>query len=210
MSVAEKQFLRKRHESSEKVLEAILRASADEFAAHGFAGASTRNIAEGAGVFQAQIGYHVGNKDELWKRTIDRLFERLRANLDEGLAGSLDTAVIDPVSVFAEIIRRHVHHTAQHPQLHRIMAMEASVSSVRTKYLLNNHVRPVIAALQLTWADVQSCGHGLDKSAEDVFLMMISLAPVPFVQAPLIRPLLGKDFCTPVIHAEKVVKWILG
>ena len=208
--MVEKQALRKRHESSGMVLGAILDASAEEFAAHGFAGASTRNIAECAGVFQAQIGYHIGNKDELWKRTVDRLFDRLRADLEEGLAGSLDVAVVDPVSVFADVIRRHVHHTARHPELHRIIAMEVTTASARTKYLLNNHVRPVVAALQMAWADVQSTGHGLDKSAEDVFLMMISLAPLPFVQAPLIRPLLGKDFCPPAIHAEKVVKWILG
>lgn len=208
--MAEKHTLRKRHESSGAVFEAILDASAEEFAAHGFVGASTRSIAERAGVFQAQIGYHTGNKDELWRLTVDRLFDRLRSNLEKGLAGSLDVAVEDPVAMFADVIRRHVQHTARHPELHRIMAMEASTESVRTKYLLNNHVRPVVAALELAWADVQAAGHGQDKSAEDVYLMMISLAPLPFAQAPLIRPLLGKDFCTPAVHAEKVVRWILG
>ena len=208
--MVEKQTLRKRHESSGAVLEAILDAAAEEFAAHGFVGASTRTIAERAGVFQAQIGYHTGSKDELWRLTVDRLFDRLRTNLEAGLAESLDVAVADPVAMFADVIRRHVLHTARHPQLHRIMAIEASTASARTKYLLNNHVRPVVAALELVWVDVQSAGHGLDKSAEDVYLMMIALAPLPFAQAPLIRPLLGKDFCTPATHAEKVVKWILG
>ncbi len=42
---------RKRHRSSEKVLGAILDAAAQEFAAHGFDGASTRAIADRAGVF---------------------------------------------------------------------------------------------------------------------------------------------------------------
>ena len=135
---------RKRQEASALVVEAILEAAAAEFAAHGFEGASTRSIAESAGVFQAQLGYHVGNKEELWRATVDWLFMRLRAALEKGLADRMDLPIDDPEAVLADIIRRHVQHAARHPELSRIMSVEASVSSDRTKYLLDTHVLSLI------------------------------------------------------------------
>lgn len=201
---------RKRHESSEKVLEDILDAAAKEFAAHGFEGASTRAIAERAGIFQAQIGYHVGNKEVLWQMTVDRLFTRLRTELEQGLSETLDIAVADPVAVFSDIIRRHVEHTARHPELHRIMAIEAAMSTKRTKYLLIEHVRPVIAALQLVWVDIVAAGKDGGRSAEEVFMLMIGLAPLPFAQSALMKPLLGADMCDPIRHSKTIEKWIFG
>lgn len=200
---------RKRHDSSAHVLESILQSAAMEFAKHGFEGASTRRIAERAGVFQAQLGYHVGTKDELWRSTVDWLFERLRAELEKGLASQMDTAVDDPVGAFADIIRRHVLHTARHPELSKIMAIEASHTSSRSKYLLTNHVKPTLEALRLVWDDVQAERGARYMDAEDVFMLMIGLAPLPFSQNSIMKPLLGRERCTPEHHAETIVKWII-
>lgn len=201
---------RQRRVRSEDVRIAILDAAAKEFAAHGFDGASTRAIAERAGVFQAQLGYHVGDKEAMWKMTIDRLFSRLRSHLVAETVILPDEAPADPVAIFSDIIRRHVEHTALHPELHRIMLIEAAQSTKRTKYLLNEHVRPIIAALQLLWADVLAAGRGSDRTAEDVFMLMIALAPLPFAQSALMKPLLGAELCDPIRHAQTVEKWILG
>jgi TetR/AcrR family transcriptional regulator len=201
---------RKRHEASVQVLEAILEAAAAEFAAHGFEGASTRRVAENAGVFQAQLGYHVGNKEELWRATVDWLFARLRADLEKGLADRMDLPIDDPAAVLADIIRRHVRHTARHPELSRIMSVEASVSTDRTKHLLNTHVRPTLEALRMIWDDVQAQGRGHGMEAEDVFMLMIGLASLPFAQGPLMKPLLGRNRVRPYDHAEMIVKWVLG
>ena len=201
---------RQRRDSSEDVRIAILDAAAKEFALHGYDGASTRAIAERAGVFQAQLGYHVGDKDALWKMTIDRLFGRLRSHLETGISLSPDEAPADPVALFSGIIRRHVEYTARHPELHRIMLIEAAQSTKRTKYLLNEHVRPIIAVLQLLWADVLATGRGGNRTAEDVFMLMIALAPLPFAQSALMKPLLGAQYCDPIRHAHTIEKWILG
>lgn len=201
---------RTRRQSSIEVREHLLQAAAHEFAAYGFEGASTRAIAERAGIFQAQIGYHVGSKDDLWRATVDFLFARLRSYLDQAVSGDPDAAVDDPGAVFADIIRRHVHHTAKHPELSRIMLMETATRSARVDWLLKHHVRPTLAALELVWADVRAAGRGRNVSAEDVFMMMIGMAPTPFAQAGLMRPLLGVARCTPGRHAESMIEWILG
>ena len=201
---------RKSRSSSIEVQERLLQAAAVEFASHGFEGASTRRIADQAGIFQAQIGYHIGSKDDLWRATVDFLFARLRAELDQAIPSGPDEPVIDPVEVFADVIRRHVRHTAKHPELSRIMLMETAKKSPRVDWLLKNHVRPTLAVLQLVWAEVKAMGRGRNLPAEEVFMLMIGLAPTPFAQAGLMRPLLGSARCTPERHAESMIEWILG
>lgn len=201
---------RKSRSSSIEVQERLLQAAAIEFASHGFEGASTRRIADNARIFQAQIGYHIGSKDDLWRATVDYLFARLRADLDRAIPSSPDDPVDNPVGVFADVIRYHVRHTAKHPELSRIMLMETAKKSPRVDWLLKNHVRPTLAALQLVWAEVKAAGCGRNLPAEEVFMLMIGLAPTPFAQAGLMRPLLGSARCTPERHAESMIEWILG
>lgn len=202
--------LRKSRTSSIVVREKVLRVAAGEFASHGFEGASTRRIADEAGIFQAQIGYHVGSKDDLWRATVDYLFARLRAELDKAVPSGPDEPVSDPASTFADVIRLHVRHTAKHPELSRIMQVETAKKSARVDWLLRNHVRPTLAALALVWDEVRASGHGRNLPAEEVFMLMIGLAPTPFAQAGLMRPLLGAERCTPERHAESMIEWILG
>jgi len=187
----------------------ILKAASVEFSEYGFEGASTRRIADKAGIFQAQIGYHVGNKNELWKATVDFLFARLRSDLYQALPGGLDEPVTDPVGVFSDVIRLHVVHTAKHPELSRIMLMESAKKSARVEWLLKNHVRPTLGILELVWAEVRAAGGGRDVSAEEVFMVMIGLAPTPFAQAGLMRSLLGAERCTPERHAQAMIDWIM-
>lgn len=133
---------RRRQPKSDGVRLAVLEAAGVEFSEYGFEGASTRRIAERVGIFQAQIGYHVGNKDQLWKATLDHLFAKLREHLESGVIG-------DPVEVFADVIRRYVRHTADCPELPRIMLMESAKTSDRSDWLVKEHVRPTLRALGL-------------------------------------------------------------
>ena len=201
---------RKSRSSSIEVRERVLRAAAGEFASHGFEGASTRRIADEAGIFQAQIGYHFGSKDDLWRATVDYLFARLRTELDKAVASGPDEPVSDPAGTFADVIRRHVRHTAKYPELSRIMLMETAKKSARVEWLLRNHVRPTLVALALVWDEVRESGRGRNLPAEEVFMLMIGLAPTPFAQAGLMRPLLGAERCTPERHAESMIEWVLG
>lgn len=201
--------VRERRVGSHEVRERILTAAAAEFASLGFEGASTRVIAERADVHQAQLGYHVGSKDDLWRATVDFLFTRLREYLDRALPNNHDANVPDPVALFADIVRLHVQHTAKHPELSRIMLMESAKKSPRVDWLLKNHVRPTLAALELVWADVQAMGKGKNMDAGEVFMTMIALSPMPFAQVGIMRPLLGAKRCTAEQHSQAMIEWIL-
>ena len=77
----------------------ILVAALDLFAAHGYEGASTRQIAEGAGVNLPAIQYYFGNKEGLYRAIIEdivadterhmaEVLPRVRAALDDPAAAS--------------------------------------------------------------------------------------------------------------------------
>ncbi len=48
----------------------LVEAALVEFAAHGYEGASTRVIAERAGVHQPLINYHFRSKADLWRASV--------------------------------------------------------------------------------------------------------------------------------------------
>ena len=64
---------------------AILDAARDLFAKHGFAGTSTRGIANAAGVNLAMIHYYFGNKEQLYRKVVELQFGDLYRVLREGV-----------------------------------------------------------------------------------------------------------------------------
>jgi AcrR family transcriptional regulator len=60
----------------------IHHAALDEFAECGFAGARVDHIAAMAGVNKAMLYYHFGNKQQLYRAVLQRLFTRLGDELD--------------------------------------------------------------------------------------------------------------------------------
>jgi AcrR family transcriptional regulator len=57
----------------------ILQTVPSIFASHGFAGASTRQLASAAGVNIATIAYHFGGKQGLYEAVLDAVYERILA-----------------------------------------------------------------------------------------------------------------------------------
>ncbi len=80
--------------------EALLSAALDAFGRSGFDAASTRAIAEAAGVNQALIGYHFGGKQGLYLGVFAQIVHRMQGRMvpvaDEVLR-RLDAAPEDPV-----------------------------------------------------------------------------------------------------------------
>src|SRR3954471_10749841 len=103
--------------------QAILDAALDLFAERGFDGASTRLIAERAGVAQPLLNYHFAGKQELWQAAVDDLFDRLRESNVRWFGAIGDPA--DDVDVARSMVRHFVEFSAAHPQLHRIIMQES-------------------------------------------------------------------------------------
>src|SRR3954452_1985862 len=141
----------------EDIREQLLDAALVEFGAKGFEGASTRSIAQRVDAHQPQINYHFASKEALWFAAVDHLFELL----GEELAGLTLTGVGDPQELallFAEAIRRFVRFAAAHPELNRIMVHEATLDSVRLRWMVDRHVRPLYDAIRVAWQRLRDAG----------------------------------------------------
>ena len=125
-------------ESNQSAKARILDCALTLFAQKGYDGASTREIAEAAGVNHALIKYHYGSKERLWQSAVDRLFERLDGLMDQYRSAA--STVADPVERFRMLVEGYVRYCAQHPEHARIMSRESTVASPRLQWMVNKHI----------------------------------------------------------------------
>lgn len=122
--------------------QAILGAALSEFAAKGFDGASTREIAEKADVNHRLINHHFGNKELLWKATAKHVFGEYVIQQRERYRG-LDG--VDQPILLRLMLREFILFSARVPQLHRFMVQANDGGKKRLRWLIENHLAPGIA-----------------------------------------------------------------
>ena len=134
---------------------AILKVATRLFAAHGYDGASTRKIADAAGLNIATVSYHVGGKRELYLAVMERAHQAERAALEAAL-GRLPGA--DPVAAIHGLIDAYLDFCATHPEvpalwMHRWLSDAGDVNELEGKY-----VRPLVAAVAETLRPSMAAG----------------------------------------------------
>jgi AcrR family transcriptional regulator len=190
-----------RHATRERIVAAALEA----FAAKGFHGASTRDIAERAGTNQGLITYHFHSKDALWRAAADRIFGLLAKRLDEQLA---ELPSDDPRERAREAIRIYVRFAAAHPELFRLMVDEGKNAERRMKWLVDTHLKP-------RWQ--QFAGLGALAAADaarlpHAYYVLAGAGSLIFAVAPECRRLTGLDPQTNAAieaHAEFVARLLV-
>jgi AcrR family transcriptional regulator len=96
--------------------ESILEAACDVIARRGFHQASTREIAQAAGLSLAGLYHYVGEKDELLFLVLDRALDRLIADLDRNLAEART-----PETRLRALVRTHLDFGIRHSHALRII-----------------------------------------------------------------------------------------
>lgn len=189
---------------------ALLDAALQEFAAHGFEGASTRAIAKAAGTHQPQINYHFDSKEALWQAAVDHLFDRLDHAVGEHLG---DTAPgWDSRAGFATNIRAFVRAAAGLPELNRIMVQEATIDSDRLRWIVEHHTRPRFETLIADWRALRDADEVPDVDEVVLYYSLVGAASLAYVNAPEAR-LLGHDTRSASFidaHADALVVLFLG
>ena len=113
----------------------LLEAAIHEFAEKGFTGATTAEIARRAKTQQPLVHHHFGSKDELFKVVLDTLFDELRRDVLPAPGAAFDARAM---------VRRFVLFTARRPELARIWVIESARGGWQLKYMLDQHVLPLM------------------------------------------------------------------
>jgi TetR/AcrR family transcriptional regulator len=165
----------------------IVAAAVKAFAEKGFEGASTREIAQAAGVEQGLLTYHFPNKDELWRAAADRVFGVLREGIAERVALLED---VDPDERSREAIREYVRTMAANPEFFRFIVDQGNRSDARTRWLVDTHIKPGFEIMK-KFGLLRAAGN--EEAIPHAFFSLLGAGSLIFSVAPNCRRLTGVD-----------------
>lgn len=99
-------------------MKAIRHAAIREFSQHGFAGASTQAIAEGAGISKSALHYYIEDKESLYLQILAELMDSW-AHLFE-----FEKSIGTPAEILSDYLRQKLTFTLKNPELSRIFTTE--------------------------------------------------------------------------------------
>lgn len=196
--------------SADATRERILDAALELFADRSYDGATTRQIAERAGVSQPSLNYHFRSKLELWEAAVDSLF----ADLGQVMGTRLDGLRGVDNRTRAELaVREFIEFSARRPQLHRIVMQESKSDSERMDWLVDRHIRSLYDGVVAQFEQLAADGEIPLIPAPFIYYLLTGAAPTIFVLAPECERLAGFDPRTPEAiqtHADAVVGLLFG
>jgi AcrR family transcriptional regulator len=188
---------------------AILDAALDLFSERSFDGASTRSIAERAGVTQPLLNYHFAGKEELWRAAVDDVFGRFRASMQGRLAGLRG---VDDVTIAKLMVHHFVEFSAANPQLHRLIMQESKRAGARLDWLVESHVRPLYENAVAMFDTLAARDEIAPVAPAHLYYLLTGAGATVFVMAPECQRLTGVDPFAPefvTAHADLVVDLLI-
>jgi hypothetical protein len=120
--------------------------------------------------------------------------------------------VSDLAVAFADGIRRFVRFAAEHPELNQIMVHEGTAASERLAWMTEVHVKPLFDGIRPAWKMLCDAGVAAPIDAEILYYVLVGAASLPYVNAPEVRILTGRDPSDPEwisAHADGLVSILL-
>ncbi len=115
----------------------ILAVARERFAAVGYDGTSTVEVARRAGVSHPLVHHHFGSKEGLWHAVVDEIFADLPSLI-------VDTDYSrNVVGWLEQTIGRLVVYAATHREMAGLIAREGTTVGPHATYLMDRHLRPV-------------------------------------------------------------------
>jgi AcrR family transcriptional regulator len=181
--------------------ERLVESALQVFAAHGFEGATTREIARRGGVALAALPYHFTTKEALWKAAADRIFGLLGQAFRQRLAG---LEGVDTPTRLRLILGDFVRFQAAHPELHRFMIQEGITRTPRLEWLVETHIRPIHDFVRALVVAAQREGIAPAGRPEHLHYMLIGAASSVYALAAEFELLTGEDPSDEALVAEHV------
>lgn len=127
--------------------EAILKIATQLFAALGYDGTSTRQIADAAGLNVATVNYHVGGKRDLYLAVMGRANLTEQTALAEAAAALAAASPPEAPAALHRLLDRYVDVCVEHPEIpslwmHRWLSDAGDITSLEREY-----VQPLITLI---------------------------------------------------------------
>jgi TetR/AcrR family transcriptional regulator len=154
---------------------AILDAALEEFAEKGYEGASTRTIAERAGLDHTLITYHFRNKETLWKAVAESSFELIEAKWDAALPAD---EKFDPADRVRAEFRTFLQFTMEHTAFHHFMLRENQGPSPRLPWLVKRLLHRTMDRVVPQIREAQASGRVIEGDPVLVYYMLVGMTSV--------------------------------
>lgn len=192
MSPATKAVPRKRRPQARALAtrHQIVAAAITCFSGLGFEGATTRLIAERAGVNQGLITHHFETKEKLWKAAVDRLFANIGADRERRFEALEDA---DRPTRVRLMIRYFVRYASAHPEQLRFMMQEGLNSGPRMQWLVEKHLSAGYARFRSMLDDARAENMLIEGDDAQLFYAFVGAASTIFALAAECEHLTGVD-----------------
>lgn len=185
----------------DEVRERIMKAALDYFGAFGFQGATTRAIADRAGITHTLVLYHFKSKEQLWIATVDDVLKKY----DDAIKGNLENSDDKTAQVSLRIfIEQFVRLSAEHPQVHRILTTEGGHATERLQWIINNFIRDHYTRLCELIRRGQAEGAVRDCDATRLYYLIIAVGGTPFTLSVEYEILTGRN----VFSEAEILRYI--
>lgn len=186
----------------------ILETALAEFAAKGFDGVSTTDIAKIAGVTQPLIHYHFKSKLALWQATVEKIFLLLKQDLANLTADVRTQSKSDRLVV---LIKGFIRFAGEHPEFGQFIMREGTQKSERLDWMIDTWARPTLTLIVSDYH--QGVAEGWLKSVP--FPQAVSIIMAASMQffslAPMIESMYGVNSHDPEqveLHTKAVLDLI--
>jgi TetR/AcrR family transcriptional regulator len=146
-----------RQRDSAATRELLLSTAISEFAEKGFAGARVDEIAKRAGVNKQLLYHHFGNKDDLYRVALERVYSEIRQKEQ-----ALDLGNLSPVEAMRTLVGYSFDYLVEHPEFIKLVSDENAQGAP--------HAASSEQLAEMHWPLVELLRETLDRgAAERVF-----------------------------------------
>jgi TetR/AcrR family transcriptional regulator len=193
--------LRREQQRATDTRERILEAAAEEFAEHGYTGASTRRVATLANVQHPALAYHFESKEGLWRAVMTMLNERFVGMYRERLQGLRG---VDSATTLRLVMEEFIRFSAQNPKFHRLMAHEAGQGGERMNWLVDHYVKEFFKLLTALIRSAQQEGRFIEGDPYHVAYLFIGAVTRTFMLAAEVKRISGRSPLTAAYIEEHI------
>jgi AcrR family transcriptional regulator len=159
-----------------------------EFAAKGYAGATTAGVARRAGVTQPLVHHHFASKRGLWKAALDLVSGEYRQAM---AAAETRTSGAPLIEIMKARLTAFVLFSAARPEAARLVMTEAASGDETFDYVYDRYLKPELQALQALLRRAEA--EGLFRKSDHALMpfLIIGAAIQPFSSPRTLRRLTG-------------------